>query len=255
MPVPAPTPAPLPETLRALGDRVRPLAAAAERTLAVPTAIAALIPAGGLQRGITVATGGVAASSLALALAGPVTASGAWVAVVGVGELGLLAAVELGVDLERVLLVADPEPTAWPSVVAALLDAFDLVLTRPPGRVGPSVQRRLNARTRDRGSVLVQVGGDLQAWTQRPDVVLTATAQAWVGVGVGHGRLVARQVVVEAAGRRAGGRSRHGVIWLPSPVGGLSTVNSAELAGPLKRFLPGRAAPAYPQAALLTEVG
>ncbi len=250
----APTPAPLPESLRALGDRVRPLAAAAERTVPVPTSMATLLPGGGLQRGITVATGGVAASSLALALAGPITTSGSWVAVVGVAELGLLAALELGVALERVLLVADPAPASWPSAVAALLDAFDLVLVRPPSRVGPTVQRRLNARTRDRGSVLVQVGGDHRAWAQGPDVVLTATAGAWVGLGAGHGRLAARQVVVEAAGRRAGGRSRYATLWLPGPGGGLSSVAPEEVAGSLKRFLPSPTRRDSP-APLLTEVG
>ena len=59
------------------------------------------------------ATRGPGCTSLALALAGPVTVGGAWLAVVGLGDLGLLAAAELGVDLERVLLVADPAPRRW----------------------------------------------------------------------------------------------------------------------------------------------
>ena len=99
--------------LRQLGERVRPLSAAGERILAVPPALAAILPQGGLQRGSTVATGGVAATSLALALAAPTTAAGAWLAAVGLPHLGLLAAAELGVALERTLLVADPGPRAW----------------------------------------------------------------------------------------------------------------------------------------------
>ena len=106
-------PAPDLAALRLLGDRVRSLAGAAERTLPVPAALVDLVPQGGLQRGSTAATGGVAATSLALALVGPVTVAGSWVAVVGLPRLGLLAAAELGVDLERVILVADPGAAAW----------------------------------------------------------------------------------------------------------------------------------------------
>ena len=52
----------------------------------MPEALTDLVPQGGLQRGSTVATGGVAATSLALALAGPVTVAGSWVAVVGLPD-------------------------------------------------------------------------------------------------------------------------------------------------------------------------
>ena len=64
-------PAPDLAVLRQLGDRVRPLSAASERTLPVPEAVAGLLPHGGLVRGTTVATAGSAATSLALALVGP----------------------------------------------------------------------------------------------------------------------------------------------------------------------------------------
>ncbi len=212
-------PAPDLAALRLLGDRVRPLAGAGERTLPVPEALAGLIPQGGLQRGSTVATGGVAATSLALALAGPVTVAGSWVAVVGLPALGLLAASELGVDLERVLLVADPEPPGWAPTVAALLDAVEIVLVRPPARVAPSVQRRLTSRARDRGSVLLQVGGSTEAWAQAPDLVVSATAGSWVGLGPGHGRLQARRLEVAVTGRRGADRPRQATLWLPGPDG------------------------------------
>lgn len=212
-------PAPDLAALRLLGDRVRPLAGAEERTLPVPEALASLVPRGGLQRGSTVATGGVAASSLALALVGPVTTAGSWVAVVGLAHLGLLAAAELGVDLERVLLVAEPEPQAWAATVAGLLDAVEVVLVRPPTRVGVSVQRRLTSRARDRGSVLLQVGGHTGAWAQAPDLVVSASAGTWVGLGPGHGRLQARRLDVAVTGRRGADRPRRATLWLPGPDG------------------------------------
>ena len=107
-------------SLALLGQRVRPVVGATERILAVPDALASLLPHGGLQRGSLVATSGTASSSLALALVGPTTTSGGWVAVVGLPHLGLVAAAELGVDLERVLLVDEPGPDRWASSVSAL---------------------------------------------------------------------------------------------------------------------------------------
>jgi hypothetical protein len=211
------------EVLRQLGDRVRPLSAAAERTLPVPDALAPLLPHGGLQRGTTVATTGSAASSLALTLAGPATAGGSWCAVVGLAHLGLLAAAELGVALERTVLVAVPEPGAWPSTVAALLDAFDVVLVQPMAAMTPTTHRRLMARARDRGAVLIPVGLAPGAWGQEPDLVVSSGASRWEGLGVGHGRLRARQVEVEVRGRRAAARVRRASLWLPGPDGRIAT--------------------------------
>ena len=212
-------PSPDLEALRQLGERVRPLTAAGERTLAVPPALAGIFPQGGLQRGSIVATGGLAATSLALALAGPTTASGAWMAVVGLPDLGLLAASELGVALERTLLVADPGPQAWAATVASLLDAVDVVLFRPASAIAPGIQRRLAARARDRGSVLVQAGGRPTAWAQAPDLSVTATAARWEGLAPGHGRLIARRVTVAVQGRRAAAQVRQVEVWLPGPDG------------------------------------
>jgi hypothetical protein len=212
-------PAPDLAALRQLGERVRPLSAAGERTLAVPEAFAGLLPQGGLQRGTTVLTGGVAASSLALALAGPTTAAGAWVAVVGLPHVGLLAAAELGVALERTLLVDDPGHRHWASTVASLLDAVDVVLVRPGRPVTATTQRRLMAQARDRGSVLLQVGGQAAVWAEAPAVTLTATDTRWEGVGDGHGRLRARRVTVAVTGRRGADRPRRAELWLPGPDG------------------------------------
>ena len=210
--------------LRLLGDRVRPLTGAGERTLSVPEAFVSILPQGGLQRGTMVATGGVAASSLALALAGPVTAAGSWVAMVGLEQMGLLAAAELGVDLERVLLVANPDAATWAATVATLLDAVDLVLVRPPRPVAAGVQRRLGARARERGSVLIQVGGYAGVWATAPDLVVSATSATWSGLGVGHGHLRARRVNVAVTGRRGADRPRCAELWLPGPGGEIARV-------------------------------
>lgn len=217
-------PAPDLSALRLLGDRVRPLSGAGERILSVPDAFVSILPQGGLQRGTVVATGGVAASSLALALAGPVTATGSWVAMMGLEQMGLLAAAELGVDLERVLLIANPGAATWAATVATLLDAVELVLVRPPRPVAAGVQRRLGARARERGSVLIQVGGHTGAWATAPDLVVSATSATWSGLGVGHGHLKARRVNVAVTGRRGADRPRCAELWLPGPNGEIARV-------------------------------
>lgn len=212
-------PAPDLVALRQLGEQVRPLSAAAERVLPVPPAFASLIPQGGLVRGTTLITSGGAATSLALALAGPATAAGSWCAVVGVAHLGLLAAAELGVALERTLLIADPGPQDWAGTVAALLDAVEVVLVQPTAPITPTVQRRLVARARDRGSVLVQAGGRAGLWAAQPDLTVAAGTSQWEGLGIGHGRLRARRVEVEVSGRRGAVRPRAAELWLPGPDG------------------------------------
>ena len=71
-----------------------------------------LLPGGGLRRGATVsvtaAAGVGGATSLALALVAEASRAGSWVAAVGLPSLGLVAADELGVALERLVLVAAP---------------------------------------------------------------------------------------------------------------------------------------------------
>ena len=115
---------------------------------------------------VSAAPGVAGTTSLALALAAGASQAGSWVAAVGLGSLGLVAAAELGVALDRLVLVDDPgrDRAGWASVVAALVDGFDVVLVAA-GSAGsrPADARRLVARVRERGAVLVAVGGDLPA--------------------------------------------------------------------------------------------
>ena len=95
--------------------------------LPVAAPLARLLPGGGLRRGSTVAVAGrPGATSLLLALLAEASAGGAWAGVIGRPELGLVAAAEAGVALERLALV--PYPGAdLVAVTAALLDGLDLV--------------------------------------------------------------------------------------------------------------------------------
>jgi hypothetical protein len=201
-----------------LQEVVRPVALAGERVVPVVPALAELLPLGGLRRGSTVCVGGgPASSSLALALVAEASSLGSWCAAIGWPSLGVAAAAELGVALERFPLVSAPPPAEWPTIVAALLDAFDVVLARPPGRLSMGDARRLAARARERGAVLVVVGGDVEG----ADVRLTTRVAEWHGLGAGHGHLTGRVVDVVAGGRAAASRERRARVWLPAPDGGI----------------------------------
>lgn len=214
--------------LEELAARIGPTALSKERTLSVAAPLSGLLPGGGLRRGATVAVDGPAATSLALALVAEASADGAWTAAVGFPSLGLAAAVEYGIALERFVLVADPgDPDLWPAVLAALIDAFELVLVRTDARVRDRDARRLMARGRERGAVVVRVGETRPTratWPVGADVALTVTDASWEGVGEGHGHLRARRVTVEAGGRRDAARPRRRDLWLPGPDGGVDEV-------------------------------
>ena len=197
---------------------VQPVALAGERLLPVLGPLEPLFPAGGLRRGSVVSVGG--STSLALSLLAAASASGSWCAAVGLPALGLAAAAELGVALERFPLVPSPARGAgaggWAWVVAALVDACDVVLARPPAHVKGADVRRLAARARERGSVLVVAG----TWPEPAEVQLAVVSSSWEGLGQGHGRLRGRRVEVVAGGRGAAARERRVALWLPHPDGG-----------------------------------
>lgn len=213
---------PLRPPLEELAERARPVALAGERLLPVLEPLAPLLPGGGLRRGTVV---GVSAStSLAVALLAGASAAGSWCGAVGLPSLGVVAAAELGVALDRFPLVAAPgNAEEWAWAVAALLDAVDVVLARPPGRMGAPAARRLAARARERSAVLVVAG----PWPEAVDVRLEVESAVWEGVGDGHGRLRARRVEVVAGGRGAASRQRRAALWLPGPDGGVAAAPAA----------------------------
>lgn len=182
------------------------------RTLPVCAELAGLFPAGGLRRGGTVAVRG--ATSLLFSLLAEATATGSWAAIVGMPDLGLCAAAELGVAVERLALVRYPGANL-PSVVAALLDGMDLVVVAPAG-LSDSHARRLSARARHRGAVLVASG----PWPGA-DLELTVRAARWDGLGDGCGYLSARESHLRARGRGAAARPREVVAQLPAAGGGV----------------------------------
>lgn len=199
--------------------RASDLAAAAagtgdDRLLPVAPQLRPLLP--GLRRGSSVAVD--AGTSVVLALLAEASAGGAWSAVVGLPDLGLRAAAEAGVALERLALVPWPGPE-WTTVVAALLDGVEVVVVAPPGPVPDRTASRLVARARQRGSVLVARG----RWPGA-ELTLTAGPGEWSGLGRGHGRLRYRDLEITARGRGAAARPRRVRVRLPDPTGRLAAV-------------------------------
>ena len=217
-----------------LAAAVAPTTLARQRTLPVADPLVPLLPDGGLARGRTMACRGVAATSLTLALAAAATDAGAWLAVVDVPWLGVEAAAELGVPLERLVRVepAGGDATAWADLVAAVLDGFELVVTRVPRRINAGVLRRVQSRLQAREGVLLAVGdpGPLRA-----DMTMEASTPRWDGVEHGAGHLRGRRVTVVASGRRIP-RPRRAELWLPGPGGVVTTASaSSPVAEPVLR--------------------
>ena len=251
--------------LRLLGERVAPLAGAHERTLPVVAALRDLFPGGALQRGWVITTGGEGATSLALAVAAGPSAAGSWTAVVGEEGLGLAAAAEAGMALERLLMVAAPEPRGAVEATAALVGAVDVVLVGSEVRLGAADHRRLAARLRERGSVLIRLaegrrhGAGVWAGGARSssgrvgdshgaDVRLRVVSSHWSGLGDGWGLLGSRRVSVQVTGRGAAGRLRTVDLLLPGPDGSPVLLGPAvrDATAPLRSTDEGPADPGCP---------
>jgi hypothetical protein len=220
--------------LRGLEDRaagVRPVEPVEVdgRTLPVAAPLAGLLPAGGLRRGSTVAVpGGPGSTSLLLALLAEASAGGAWAGIVGRPELGVVAAAEAGIRLERLALVPHPGRDLL-AVTSALLDGLDVVAVAGAERAGVRAadRQRLAARARQRGSVLLAIG----AWPGA-DVELSCADVQWQGIGAaGGGRLCARRARIRLRGKGVapGGRTAH----LLLPVTGGAVGEPAEHPVPL----------------------
>jgi hypothetical protein len=208
-----------------LEQRVAPVTTADQRLLTVPGPVASLFPGGGLQRGWSIGVSGHGGWSLALSILGSALGADGWVACVGLEELGLVAADELGVRLERLLMVESPGPARLAPVVASLIEVVDVVCLGPTDPIRARDARRLAARAREQSAVLLHLDGG-RSWPQALDVTLTVEPGPWSGIGAGHGHLRSRPVTVTATGRRSMAKPRRVEVLLPGPDGALAPVPS-----------------------------
>lgn len=173
--------------------RVEDLIADSKSLLPMPESLADQLRAA-LPRGSVVVAAG--ARSLTLEVVAAVTAAGGQAAVVGLPDIGLLAAVEMGADLTRLALVPDPG-TDPVEVAAVLLDGMDLVVLGLGGQSVPlSRARAVTARARNKGCTLLVTGGDWQGARMRLEARVS-------GYNVGCGRIKGVRLAVRTNGRVA----------------------------------------------------
>lgn len=171
-----------------------------------------LLPSG-IRRGVVVR---VSSASVLLSLLAAPTRAGSWAAIVGFSDLSMLAASEAGVELRHCVLVPATGPR-WPVVVAALIDAVDVVVLGKELEISQADARRLSARARERRCTLMCAGGE---WPEQPSVSLSAGSSSWQGVAAGHGRLRGRWLDVSVDGRGIYSRHCRTTVWFgdsPAP--------------------------------------
>ncbi|MEM9039795.1 MAG: hypothetical protein AAGD33_07860 [Actinomycetota bacterium] len=199
----------LAEVLAELGDRISTGSLATERVLPVAEPLSDLFPDGGLVRGRVVACrSGGGAAILPLLVASRAVADGAWLAVVDVDTIGLDAADELGLPIERIVRVSTASTPTWIDVMGAAVDGFDLVVTRVPeelrgtdrvARHGAAMVRKLMSRLQQKGSVVVVLG---DPGVVPCDLELGIERSVWSGLGQGWGHLRHRSLELVSTGRR-----------------------------------------------------
>ena len=183
------------ETGAQFAQRVSARAEAGFGPIPVAPALASLLPSSGLERGGVYACAGDAPMSLLFSLVATATSVGSWLACVDVPRVGLMAAHEYGVALQRVMCVSTGGHTqSYAQVVGALVDGIDLVVVSSP-TCSAAETRRIVARAKASGSVLIILG---RAGQFSPDVVLSSSTTEWHF----HTHASSRTMSVQAHGRR-----------------------------------------------------
>lgn len=162
----------------------------------------------GLRRGQVVSVQG--STSLMLALTDQALSDGAWVAIVGMPDVGVMAAARRGIDLTRVALIPQPGAQAG-AIMGACIDGMDVVVVGERVALSHADRRRIGARARERGSIIVAAG----VWPGA-HVSFQVLSHEWRGVGAGDGRLREREIQVSVQGK-AHSADRVVTVGLDSP--------------------------------------
>jgi hypothetical protein len=192
---------------------VRPALDVTLETLNVAEHLREVLPDRGLVRGRIVSCSGDAAMSLALQVVSRATQDGSWLAAVGVDHLGLVAAHEHRVALERLVVVNPGDVVGdWVAAVGIAVEGFGVVLLNVPRGLSARDAQRITTRIQSRRAVAVCVDSTRRVAGGQgfvPDVVLHTTTVAWHGIDEGSGHVRSREVCVEVSGRRVARPSRH----------------------------------------------
>lgn len=207
--------------------------------LPLDPALEELLPDSGLRVGSSYSIS-PSPSLLGALLAAP-SQKGSWCAIIGMPTIGVEAMSDLGVELERLILVPDPG-SRWLTVAMALSEVIPIIAVHPRSRVADADIARLNARLRDRGCTLLVTA----PWPQSEATIRVEEVE-WHGLGSGWGLLADRTVTLRASGRRfeSGRRVR---VQMPTSLGRLGAVPA-----PLRPVAPLSVTPLTPPA--LSEPG
>ena len=199
---------------------VAPATLAGDRRLMVADPLGGLLPDGGLRRGSVVTlAGAMGTTSVLLPLLAAATATGEWAVVVEPGAtLGGAAIAEAGVALERCAVARRVPADRWAVVVAAFLEGAALVAAWVPPGVRLGDARRLAARARERGAVLVAMesvpGARPVPWPGEAALRLHVQPGPWRCAGrgdsvAGYALLSDRDLQIRVVGR---GAAREGLV-------------------------------------------
>ena len=180
--------------VEALRLRIRDMesATANPRVFPVHESLESLFPQGGLLAGAIYSVD--FSTSLLWSLVAEATQKGTWCAVVGMPDLGLAAAEELGVNVDRLVLVPSPG-SQWMAVLGALIDVVGVCALGPFPSPSERALSTLYGRLRERQStVLVR-----SAWP-RAEATLSAEHR-WEGLEAGRGLLRQHHLRITATPR------------------------------------------------------
>lgn len=124
------------------------------------------------------------------------------------GWMNPVAAWEVGIEPDRLVVARCREVVRWGRAVAALLDGATGVLAEVPVGVKDASVRKLAALARNRGTPLLlrPLGREVPAGVAH--LVLEAQGAAWSGATEGHGRLEQRKIRIAASGKVMRGMTR-----------------------------------------------
>ncbi len=158
----------------------------------VHSALSPLFPQGGLITGAVYSVD--SSASLLWSLVAQLTQQGTWCAVVGMPDLGIAAAEELGVNVDRLVLVPSPGSQCM-AVLGALIDVVGVCAL---GSFPTPSQRALSTlygRLREREATLL-----VRSPWPRVDAALAVEHQ-WSGINAGSGLLQEHRLRITATPR------------------------------------------------------
>jgi hypothetical protein len=170
-----------------------------------PSQIPALLPG---QVGVLAGDPGLGMTRLGLVRLSNYAGAGA-VAYLDVrGWLSPLAAWEVGIEPDRLVIARCGEVVLWGKAVAALLDGATAVLAEVPAGAKDASIRKLAALARNRGTTLLLRPLKQALPAGIAHLTLEARETAWSGAVAGHGRIERRRTRLTASGKAMQGMTR-----------------------------------------------